>query len=46
MNGHIVFISEYKAPDDFKCIKTIEHKTLLNKNNKSARIEKLFKYDK
>ena len=42
--GHVVFVSEYNAPDDFECVKTIEHKTILNKNNQSKRVEKLFRY--
>ena len=41
--GHTVFVSEYNAPDDFVCIKTIEHRTVLNKNNSYKRIEKLFR---
>lgn len=43
-DGHIVFISEYNAPEDFECIKTIEHKTILDKNKQDKRIEKLFRY--
>jgi DNA adenine methylase len=42
--GHKVFISEYQAPEDFVCIKEILHKTILNKNLHSPRIEKLFKF--
>ena len=42
--GHQVFISEYNAPADFKCVKEIEYKTILNKNNNYKRIEKLFIY--
>lgn len=41
-NGHKVFISEYNAPEDFECLISIEHSTILNKNEKSKRIEKLF----
>ena len=41
--GHTIFISEYNAPEDFKCVKVIEHKTILNKNNQYKRIEKLFR---
>jgi DNA adenine methylase len=40
--GHTIFISEYNAPEDFICVKTIVHKTVLNKNQSSERIEKLF----
>lgn len=41
-----VIISEYEAPDDFKCIKEIRTKTdIRNKDGKREnRIEKLFKY--
>jgi len=42
---HDIFVSEYKAPDDFECVWSIERKTELNtKNGKALRIEKLFKY--
>jgi len=40
--GHKVFISEYKAPADFTCLKTVEHKTILDKNSQYKRVEKLF----
>lgn len=40
--GHIVFVSEYNAPSDFKCVKTVEHKTILDKNSQYKRVEKLF----
>ncbi len=43
-NGHIVFISEYSAPNDFICVKEVQHKTILDKNSQYPRIEKLFKY--
>ncbi len=41
-----VIISEYSAPDDFECIKTIHTKTdIRNKNNKQeTRTERLFTY--
>ncbi len=42
--GHRVYVSEYNAPKDFVCLKTIEHKTVLNKNKPVLRIEKLFEY--
>jgi hypothetical protein len=42
--GHIIFISEYNAPSDFECVKTIEHKTILDKNSQYPRVEKLFRY--
>ena len=41
--GHTVFVSEYTAPDDFRCIKEIVHKTILDKNSQYPRVEKLFK---
>lgn len=42
--NNLVFISEYKAPDDFKCVLEIATRTdLRNKNGKMIpRIEKLF----
>lgn len=40
--GCIVFVSEYKAPTDFICVKEIVHKTTLDKNSQYKRIEKLF----
>lgn len=43
-NGHTVFISEYSAPNDFVCVKEIQHKTILDKNSQYPRIEKLFRY--
>jgi len=42
--GHTVFISEYSAPNDFVCIKEVQHVTNLDKNGKDQRIEKLFRY--
>jgi DNA adenine methylase len=42
--GKKVFVSEYSAPEDWKCIKEIEHKTILDKNSNYKRIEKLFVY--
>jgi len=44
-NGHTVFISEYSAPNDFVCVKEIQHKTILDKNSQYPRIEKLFRYN-
>jgi len=43
-NGHTVFISEYSAPNDFVCVKEIQHKTILDKNSQYPRTEKLFRY--
>lgn len=40
--GHQVFISEYNAPEDFECLVSIDHKTILNKNSQDKRTEKLF----
>lgn len=40
--GHKVFISEYNAPENFKCILEIEHKSILAKEKISKRLEKLF----
>ncbi len=40
--GHMVFVSEYNAPSDFVCIKEINHKTVLNKNEQTKTSEKLF----
>jgi len=40
--GHTVFISEYNAPEDFTCLKVVQHKTILDKNSQYKRIEKLF----
>lgn len=43
--GHKVYISEYSAPDDFLCIKSIEHYTPMAKKEKGKRIEKLFIFE-
>lgn len=45
--GHKVFISEYNAPKDFKCIWEKELKTPISKNSKVKKInsEKLFTYE-
>lgn len=42
-----VYISEYNAPDDFKCVLEIPTKTDIrnNKNKMESRIEKLFKHN-
>lgn len=42
IKGHRVYISEYNAPPDFRCILEIDHATLMNKNSKDKRVEKLF----
>lgn len=44
--GHILFVSEYKAPDDFKCVWSKELASSLTKNTGSKKgVEKLFKYN-
>lgn len=47
--GHTVFVSEYNAPNDFKCIWQKEVKSSLSANGKSGgsklSVEKLFQYD-
>lgn len=42
---HTVFVSEYKAPPDFKEIWSGQTITTMNKNAKDVRVEKLFVYD-
>lgn len=44
--GHNVFVSEYNAPEDFVCIKQIQHESILNKCSRQPRIEKLFRYNR
>ena len=44
--NNIVLISEYNAPDDFKCIWQKKHKTILDVGEHKERIEKLFIYKK
>ena len=41
--GHMVFISEYNAPEDFECVWSMEVSTTLNSSKKD--IEKLFTFD-
>ncbi len=41
---NIVLCSEYKAPDDFKCIWQKQLTTTLDKNSRSEAVEKLFVY--
>ena len=43
--GHQVFVSEYNAPKDFKCIKEIELPTNMNAKHKTKPTEKLFTYE-
>jgi DNA adenine methylase len=40
--GHTVFVSEYTAPPDFKCVLELQHKTILDKNSQYPRTERLF----
>lgn len=40
--GHTIVISEYNMPNSFKCIAEFEHRTTMNRNQSSRRIEKLF----
>ena len=45
--GHIVFVSEYNAPDDFECVKVVETNTQLGNGSNSGnmvKVEKLFKF--
>jgi DNA adenine methylase len=48
MEGHIVYVSEYSAPDDFECIWSKEISASVNNSIKSGRglkaVEKLFKF--
>lgn len=39
-----VFVSEYEAPDDFKCIWSKDVKTHMNNRGKLPKVEKLFVY--
>ena len=43
-DGHEIFISEYDAPDDFKCIWQMEVTNSMNTTKTYKPIEKLFKY--
>lgn len=44
-DGHVVFVSEYNAPDDFECLYKKEIYSSLSKNTRSKKcIEKLFRY--
>lgn len=46
MSKHnIVLVSEYKAPDDFKCIYCRELTTTLDKNSRKKDVEKLYIYN-
>jgi DNA adenine methylase len=46
-NIHDIYVSEYKAPDDFSCVWQIERKTCMNTadGGKANRTEKLFKFN-
>lgn len=44
-NGHIVFISEYSAPNDFKCVWEMKiNQRMNNASNTNGTIERLFLY--
>lgn len=44
-NIHDIYVSEYEAPEDFKCVWSIVRKAELNtKHGKAIRIERLFKF--
>ena len=43
--GHEIYVSEYAAPDDFVCLKSIVHSTGVNMALRETRIEKLFTFD-
>ena len=43
--GHIVFVSEYDAPDDFTCLIEVKQTTTMDKNTKKSRIEKLYTFN-
>lgn len=40
--GHTVFVSEYKAPDDFACVREVEHNSTVQVGPHQKRIERLF----
>ncbi len=41
--GHLVYVSEHSAPDDFECIKAVQHETRVRQQGERiATIEKLF----
>lgn len=46
--GHTVYVSEYKAPNDFECVWKKEAKSSLSANGKiggnKLSVEKLFKF--
>jgi DNA adenine methylase len=41
-NGHIIFVSEYNMPDDFKCIWSKQITNAMHQTNTKKPIEKLF----
>jgi DNA adenine methylase len=43
--GHQIFVSEYNAPSDFKCVWERNLETTVNRNKASSRTEKLFLLD-
>lgn len=42
--NNTVIISEYKAPDDFKCVLSIKYNLQINTTSDNKRIEKLFRF--
>ena len=41
--GHVVFVSEYNMPDGFECVLEVPLATILNKNQSSDRVERLYR---
>ena len=41
--GHTIFVSEYEAPEDFKCVWSMNITNSMHTNNTTKPIEKLFK---
>jgi DNA adenine methylase len=43
--GHIVYVSEYNAPDDFECVYQKQINQRMNNNVQTSKaVEKLFKF--
>lgn len=40
--GHTILISEYSAPEDFKCVESFRSNKTLNTENQKSTVEKLF----
>ncbi len=43
--GHLVFVSEYQAPPDFRCVLEMDTETLLDRNVTKKKVERLFTYN-